>query len=245
MTTPIPPYQQASDRVLNFLRRTDTCAVSNAIELFRVRRRDQGFIRDTAVCQFPSLAPIAGYAVTGRIRTSEPPIAGAYDQHLTDWWEYVATLPSPKVIVLQDLDPVPGTGAFFGEIHARISQALNCVAYVTNGTIRDVPALQRAQFQCFASGRSISHSYAGITEFGRPVEIGGLKIAPGDLLQGDCHGVQAIPLSIAEELPETVRCLSDREAELITFCESPGFSLEKLIAMLKQKSSACSPAEPR
>jgi regulator of RNase E activity RraA len=242
-----PPHrcQQASARILNFLRRTDTCTVSNAIETFNVRMRNEGFIQDTAECQFPKLPPVVGYAVTGRIRTSAPPIANLCYYHRADWWEYVASFPSPKVIVVHDVDHVAGTGAFVGEIHARISRALGCVSYVTNGTIRDVPALAAAQFQCFASGRSVSHSYAHIIDFGEPVEIGGLKVSPGDLVHGDCHGVHTIPPAIAEALPEAVKCILDREAELISFCKSPDFSLEKLITILNRESPACQPPDRR
>src|ERR1035441_1103783 len=245
MIEPNQRDRQVSARILDLLRRTDTCTVSNAIETFNVRMRSEGFILDTAECQFPKLPPVVGYAVTGRIRTSAPPIANLCYYHRADWWEYVASFPSPKVIVIHDVDHMPGTGAFVGKIHARISKALGCVSYVTNGTIRDVPALKAAQFQCFASGRSVSHSYAHIIDFGEPVEIGGLKVCPGDLMHGDCHGVHTIPLSIAEALPETVKCILDREAELIRVCESPDFSLERLTTILNREIPSCQPPDRR
>jgi 4-hydroxy-4-methyl-2-oxoglutarate aldolase len=235
--------EQVSERILNFLRQTDTCTVSNAIEGFNIRMRNEGFIQDSAECQFPRLPPTAGYAVTGRIRTTAPPIANLCYYHRADWWDYVASFPSPKVIVVHDADHNPGTGAFVGEIHTRISKALGCVAYVTNGTIRDVPAIEAAQFQCFAAGRSVSHSYAHIIDFGEPVEIGGLKICPGDVIHGDCHGVQTIPKSIAEMLPDAVKCILDREAELIRYCESPDFSLDKLTDFLNREMGACQPPD--
>ena len=51
-------------------------------------------------------------------------------------------------------------------------------------------------------------------------------------MHGDCHGVHTIPLSIAEALPEAVKSILDREAELIKFCQSPELSLEKLTTIL-------------
>jgi 4-hydroxy-4-methyl-2-oxoglutarate aldolase len=199
----------------------------------------------TVECQFPKLPPIAGYAVTGRIRTIAPPIANLCYHHRVEWWEHLASFPSPKVIVLHDVDHSPGTGAFFGEIHAQISKALGCVSYVTNGTIRDVPAVAAAQFQCFASGTSVSHAYAHIVDFGEPVEFDGLKVSPGDLVHGDCHGVHTIPLSIAEELPHAVKGILHRKAELIRSCKSPGFSLEKLTTILNRENPACQPPDRR
>ena len=223
----------------------DTCTVSNAIETFNVRTREEGFVQGAAASLFPKLPPVAGYAVTGRIRTSAPPIAARCYYHRADWWEYVASVPSPKIIVLEDADRIPGVGAFVGEIHARISRALGCVSYVTNGTIRDLPTLEAMQFPCFAAGTSVSHAYAHIIDFGEPVEIGGLKVSPGDLLHADCHGVQNIPLSIADELPKAVKCILDREAELIRFCESPDFSFQELVAILNREANACQPPERR
>lgn len=240
-----PHFPLASEQILDFLRKVDTCTVSNAIEAFNVRARNEGFIQDAIISQFPTLPPVAGYAVTGRIRTSAQPIANLCYYHRADWWQFVASIPSPKIIVLHDADRSPGIGAFVGEIHARISKVLGCVGYVTNGSIRDLPALEELQFQCFSGGTSVSHAYAHIIDFGEPVEIGGLNIATGDLLHGDCHGVQTIPLSIAEELPKAIKCVLDREAELIRFCESPDFSLEKLITILNREIPACQPPDWR
>jgi 4-hydroxy-4-methyl-2-oxoglutarate aldolase len=248
MQTMVPTtnnYQQVSSSVLDFLRSIDTCTVSNAIETFNVRTRNEGFVQDSVVCRFPQMAPVAGYAVTGRIRTGAQPIANLCYYHRVDWWEYVESLPSPKIIVLHDADRTPGIGAFVGEIHARISKALGCVGYLTNGAVRDLPSVERTGFQCFSAGTSVSHAYAHIIDFGEPVEIGGLKIEPGDLLHGDIHGVHTIPMSIADDLPAAVKCVLDREAELIRLCESPDFTLEKLTTILNRELPACQPPERR
>ena len=201
------------------LARTDTCTVSNAIEAFNIRMRNEGFVDGRIRCLVPGQASIAGYAVTGSVRTTAPPIANLCYYHRTDWWEFVASVPSPKIIVLEDVDRIPGTGAFVGEIHARIAKALGCVGFVSNGTVRDFAALRAADFQCFASGISVSHSYAHIVDYGESIKVGGLKVATGDLLQGDRHGIQNIPYEIAGELAAQVDCIVKRERELIEFID--------------------------
>jgi regulator of RNase E activity RraA len=162
-----------------------------------------------------------------------------------DWWHYVASLPAPKIVVIADVDHIPGTGAFVGEIHARIARALGCVAYVTNGTVRDIEGLRGAGLQCFASGTSVSHAYAHIIEFGEPVDLGGLTISTGDLLHGDCHGIQTIPHDIADKLPAEVELLVQREVEMIQFCQSTDFSLRKLDEILNRESASCQPPRHR
>jgi 4-hydroxy-4-methyl-2-oxoglutarate aldolase len=237
--------KQVSPDILEFLRRTDTCTLSNAIENFNVRMRNEGFIHSATRCLLPELPPVAGYAVTARIRTTTPPMTNLCYYNRPDWWHFVASLPAPKIIVVADIDRIPGTGALLGEIHARIAQALGCVGYVTNGTVRDLAGLRAAEFQCFASGTSVSHAYAHIIEFGEPVDLGGLTVSTGDLLHGDCHGVHTVPHAIADELPREVERLIQHEAELIQFCQSPEFSLKQLDIVLQQDSAFCLPPHRR
>jgi 4-hydroxy-4-methyl-2-oxoglutarate aldolase len=234
----IPP--QISPELLAFLRRTDTCSVSNAIETFNVRMRNEGYIQDALHCITPKLPPVAGYAVTARMRASAPPISGPYYYQRADWWRYVAGMPGPKILVIEDIDSAPGAGALFGGMHAKMSQALGCTACVTNGAVRDLGTIHEMGFHCFAKGVSVSHSYAHIVEFGEPVDIGGLRIASGDLLHGDCNGIQSIPFSVADRLPATVAEIAAHEAELVSLCRSREFSIEKLEEAL-QKSRRWSP----
>jgi 4-hydroxy-4-methyl-2-oxoglutarate aldolase len=214
----------------------DTCTVSNAIERLNVRLRNEGFVSGVIRCRFPNFAPMLGYAVTGRIRSSSPPMSGRCYYDRMDFWNYVATIPKPRVIVLQDVDRTPGLGAFVGEIHANIGMALNCVGYVTNGSVRDLPALKELGFHLFSGSVSVSHAYAHLIEFGVPIEIGGLKILPGDLLHGDRHGVQTIPPETVSEIPREAERLLHSENELIQFCKSPQFSLKGLSDLLTQVS---------
>ena len=74
---------------------------------------------------------------------------------------------------------------------------------------------------------------------GPVVEIGGLKVAPGDLIHGDRHGVHSIPIEAAADIPgeaEKVRCAED---QLIRYCQSPQFSLEGLSERLSKGLKDC------
>jgi 4-hydroxy-4-methyl-2-oxoglutarate aldolase len=240
-------HQKAlSSMDLEKLRSLDTCTVSNAIERLNVRLRNEGFVSGTAQCRFPNLGPMVGYAVTGRIRTLSPPMTHRCYYDRMDWWNYVASVPEPRVMVLQDADPRPGVGAFVGEIHAAIALALKCVGCVTNGAVRDLTAVAAAGFQLFAGNVSPSHSYAHIIEFGEPVEIGGLKISPGDLIHGDRNGVLTIPLKIAADVPAQAFNILAEEREWTEFCRSPEFSLEELAERLRKSPGSCDlPWRPR
>jgi 4-hydroxy-4-methyl-2-oxoglutarate aldolase len=228
------------------LRALDTCTVSNAIEGLEVRLRNEGFIFGTAKCQFPALGSMAGYAATGRIRTATPPMTHRCYYDRMDWWNYVASLPEPRVMVLQDADHYPGLGAFVGEIHASIGVALKCVGCVTNGAVRDLPAVEALGFQLFAGSVSVSHSYAHIIDFGEPVELGGLKIHSGDLIHGDRHGVLTVPLEIAADIPGEASKILAAERTLTELCCSPKFSLEELAKRIRGSPGNCDlPWRPR
>lgn len=229
MKNPLTPEQLAA------LRELDACTMANAIESFEVRLRNEGFTDGTLRCFFPRLPPVVGYATTIKVRGSAPPTtAGLYPQR-TDWWNYVQSLPAPQIIVAQDIASRAGLGALLGEVHFNIQRALGAVGIVTNGAVRGLPTAEALGFQIFAGSVSVSHAYTHIVEFGTPVEVGGLKVNSGDLLHGDQHGVQSIPLSLARQIPVVAARITAKKQAIIALCQSPEFTLEKLRATVAHK----------
>jgi regulator of RNase E activity RraA len=219
-----------------------TCVTASAIETFGVRMHNSGFADFRIGCVFKELPPVVGYAATARIRSADPPMDkhgySYYDR--ADWWNHILTIPAPRIVVIEDLDERPGLGAFVGAVHAHILKALGCIALVTNGSVRDLPEIRPTGFQLFASHVAVSHAYAHLFDFGGQVQVGGLNIAPGDLIQGDIHGAQTIPMEIADRVPAAARQILKRRQRLIDFCSSAGFSVEKLQHLMKQEDKESS-----
>lgn len=213
---------------LHELRRCSTCIVANAIERFDVRLRNTGFTDGSIYCRFPQAEPMVGYAVTARLRSEDPPIAGKMFRDRTDFWNAILTIPEPRVLVLCDMDDPPGRGAFVGDVHAAILKALRCVGYVTNGAVRELPGVNRHEFQMFSGSIAVSHAYAHIFDVGAKVVVAGMDVRPGDLLHGDQHGVLTIPAEIAMEVPRVAAAIEAQEKKVIEFCRSQEFSVEKL-----------------
>jgi len=219
-------------RELDALRRLDTCSVSNAIETFQLRLRNAGFADARVSCIFEDFPPLVGYAATARLRTGEPPIAGFYhDRH--EWWNSILQVPEPRIVVLQDLDEPPGVGAFLGDTHAAILRALGCVGYVTNGAVRELPRVRDMGLHLFAGNVAVSHAYAHIFDFGSKISVGGMEVQPGDLLHGDRHGLLTVPKQIASQIPAVAARLQQAEKEVIDFCRSQEFSVDKLRQAVK------------
>ena len=217
---------------LEELRRLDACTLSNAIETFNLRLRNEGFADASIRCMFQQLPPMLGYAVTARISCAGPPPAGHTYFDRTDWWNYSQTIPAPRVTVIEDIGPNAGLGGWVGEVHASILRALGCVGTVTNGGVRDLAAVELMGYPLFARNAAVSHAYAHMIEFGGSVEVGGLTVQPGDLVFGDCHGVLTIPREIAGKLPAVAAQLLAKERQVIALCRSSDFSLAGLRALV-------------
>jgi regulator of RNase E activity RraA len=231
------PSDPFTPELLQELSGLSTCVVASAIETFAARLRNIGFTQASIHSMFPEMPPVVGYAATARIRSSDPPMEGHRYYDHTEWWNDLLTIPAPRIVVIEDLDEPAGLGAFIGEVHAKILQRLGCAALVTNGGVRDLPAVQKMGFAMFAGNVSVSHAYAHVFDFGGPVSVAGLEVRRGDLVHADLHGAQTIPASIATKIPAAAQHILQNRKLLIDFCESPNFSLETLQQKVKKIES--------
>jgi regulator of RNase E activity RraA len=214
---------------LERLREYTSPTVANAIEVFNVRPRSEGFMRPEIRCVFPNLGVMVGYAVTVKIRAATPGAPGEA-VHPSRHWEMIQQVPAPRVVVVEDSDDPPGLGSFWGEVNANLHRALGCIGVVTNGGVRDLEEVEALRFHFFAQHITVSHAYVHIVDCGTPVRVGGLTVRPGDLLHGDRHGVTNIPLDLAARIPEGAETVARMERELIDYAQSPGFTVEGLTA---------------
>jgi regulator of RNase E activity RraA len=223
----MPPSLLTAEQI-EALKRYNTPTISNAIEIFNIRERHLGFLPHRIRGLFPDLGPMVGYAVTSQTRASLPTEKG---QDLTaDYLRYVASQPGPMVAVGQDLDDPPGLGAQFGEINATIHKKLGCVGHITDGCPRDLDEVHALGFHLFGLNPCVSHAYVRLVDFGKPVQLAGVEIRPGDLIHADKHGVCIIPLDIADRLVDACAEVERMERPLLEICRSDDFSLEEYLA---------------
>jgi regulator of RNase E activity RraA len=213
---------------LDALRQINSPTISNAIELFNVRPRNQGFLSPEIRCLFPELGVMVGYAVTVQIAADQPAPPNRAIRR-GDYWKFVLSVPAPRVVVVQDLDNPPAVGSFWGEVNANTHKALGCVGTVTNGSVRDLDEMRGVPFFAFASTPSVSHAYVHIENFGAPVKVGGVVIHPGDLIHADQHGVLVIPHDIAAQVAQAAQELDAAERKFINYCKSSDCTLEGMI----------------
>ena len=215
---------------LEALRAWPTPAISNAIETFDLRPRNQGFMLGIK-CIFPDLKPMVGYASTATIR-ADLPLGGKGGHGFHPHWDNMLKVPAPRVAVIHDLDQPQGIGSLWGEVNANIHRALGCVGTVTDGGVRDLDEAHALGFHFFAADVIPSHAYVHMVEVGIPVKVGGLVVRNGDLIHADKHGVVVIPHEVAREVPAACQRVEDKERVIINYCKSPDFEVDILKTMI-------------
>jgi len=203
--------------ILELLRRFDTPTICNAIEVFDIRPRTEGFCDTSIKSIFEFDSPLVGYAVTAKISATQPPSARE-KEYLFDYYLNIEQGMKPVVSVLEDIDD-PCIGSFWGEVQANTHLSLGCIGAITNGGVRDLKEVEQAGFYYMAGSIMVSHAYVHIVQNDCPVCIGGLQILPGDLIHADRHGVTTIPEEILPQLPKACEAVLDAEQILIKECK--------------------------
>ena len=216
-----------SPQTLDALRTFDTATVSNAIEKYGVRDRATGYASNQLVCQFPRLEPMAGYAVTATADSTTP--GDRRSPRIGELLEALEAAPRPIVLVIKHNGHDRQRCCVIGDMFCCALDKLGCIGIVTDANARDRSGIaQRTpEFQIFSAGWVASHGYPAYVSFNTTVTVGGLTIAPGDLLHGDESGLIKIPEGIVDSLAAKAQMVRDEEAEYFDFLENR-FSLDEL-----------------
>ena len=215
--------------LLDRLAAWDTPTICNALEIVAPARRGHGFTIKPFTVLDPSLAPIVGVARTARIRAAAPDASGANLR--AAYYEYVAKADLPTIVVIEDLDPEPGVGAFWGEVNTAIHKGLGARGVVTNGSFRDLPD-SAPGFQVLGGKVGPSHAHVHLVDFGGAATVHGMEVRDGDLIHADQHGAVVVPAAAAPELPAAVDLIAKREAVVLAAARAPDFDIEKLKAAM-------------
>jgi len=88
--------------------------------------------------------------------------------------------------------------ALWGELMSTRARFLHAAGAVLNGFVRDAAAIEALGFPTFCRGLYAQDQgpRGKVIDFRTPVEIEGVRIAPGDLIFGDREGVLVIPCEV-------------------------------------------------
>jgi len=90
----------------------------------------------------------------------------------------------------------------FGELTANSARQHGCVGCVLDGNLRDIEGLREIGFQVFYRDLSPLNAIGRweMVHCQQPVEIGGVKIRPGDIVLGEFDGILVVPAVDAERV---------------------------------------------
>ena len=219
--------------LLAALKALDTPTLCNALERVAPERTGYGYTTRPLVCVRPELEPIVGYARTATIRAVQPSARdGAAEREARlAYYEAVAAGPHPTVTVIEDIDPAPGVGAWWGEVQTHLHRGLGSLGVVTNGSVRDLGELAEG-FQVLAGNVGPSHAFVHPVAWDIPVSVHGMRVCPGDLVHADRHGAVVVPEALAALLPAAAKEIVKGESVLIEASKKPGFEFETLRSLL-------------
>ncbi|MCA9133082.1 MAG: RraA family protein [Planctomycetales bacterium] len=163
----------------------------------------------------PHMGPMVGYAATLVIEPSQQRHKQQRPSAWADYRAYIAELPGPTIVVVQDLDRPQVIGSFWGEVNANTHRALGCVGAIVDGAIRDVDEMRNAGFKALARRLCVGHAHSQPVRWGCTVEVFGTTVQPGQLLHADQHGFIAIPAGEEPQLLEAARYMDSLECETV------------------------------
>jgi 4-hydroxy-4-methyl-2-oxoglutarate aldolase len=198
------------------LKRWNTPTIYNGWE--QITRHDvtkEGINLEETRDFMPQMGPMAGYAVTLVIEPSSPKHRAANPNCWSEYRRYVASVPGPKIVVVQDLDKPRVIGSFWGEVNSNTHRALGCVGTITDGAVRDLDEMNNAGFKALARRLCVGHAHVVPVRWGCPVEVFGQRIQPGQLIHADKHGFLAVPDEDVPPLLEAARFMDANECNTV------------------------------
>ena len=143
---------------------------------------------------------VVGYAHTLRYVPARPDVQGIVGFNAQR--EAAESIAPDEILVIECRgEPDAGT---IGDIYALRAQQRGGVGVITDGALRDTPAIK-------ALGLAVYHQSSHAATLGRrhtplahqvPIACAGVTVFPGDIVVGDGEGAVVIPAALVEEVAE-------------------------------------------
>src|SRR6266571_2351796 len=163
-------------------------------------------------CMYPEMGPIVGYAVTCIYSVPDP----NYSNRLTfmDVIDALDASKKPTILVFQQKFPrkLSKKVGLAGEIMTTSMQAVGCVGAISNGPSRDIDTVRGMKFQLLLGGVTAGHGAMAVQAINVPVSVGGMDVAPGELIHMDENGAVKFPADKLEAVVTNAKALLEEES---------------------------------
>lgn len=164
----------------------------------------------TIRCMYPELGRLVGYAVTCVYGLPDPNYSGLTFMDVVDALD---ASPKPTVLILEQQFPpeLAGKVGLAGGNMVSAMKALGCVGLISNGPSRDLDEIRPMNFQYMLTGVTAGHGAMAVRAVNVPVSVGGMDVAPGELIHMDENGAVKFPADKLEAVLTNARVLQKEE----------------------------------
>lgn len=215
----------------------DTPTVCNGLEMLKAQDPTVGYTGPDVRALMPELGPRVGVAVTARMDTTT---AGT-DNPQSLWVEWLRLMQKaasgdggqtiPVFAVIESVGPKPRSTVTIGDGMGTMMRMAGAVAYLTNGSIRDIEGVRNVPLPCWATGISPMHGRLRWLDVNSTVIIDGMTVKPGDFIHADVNGVMVIPAAVADQVYDKAKAVRESEAAFFAKLRSPGMTLDAYLAL--------------
>jgi 4-hydroxy-4-methyl-2-oxoglutarate aldolase len=130
------------------------------------------------------------------------------------WADMAHTDPRPYELELQAVDSCSADdvlicaaggsmrSGIWGELLTTASRNAGCIGVIVDGAVRDIARMRKMQFPVFGRGPCPldSRDRQRVIDLNVPVELGGVRFCPGDLVAADEDGIVVVPQQVEESV---------------------------------------------
>ena len=212
--------EMSAQEMLRELEQFDTPSITNVVATYPnnplclglYNPWSENWYTDASIrCMYPELGPRAGYAVTCVYSVPDP----NYNRlTFMDVIDALDASPKPTILVFQQKFPpeLAHKAGLAGEVMTTAMKAVGCVGAISNGPSRDIEAMRALEFQYLLGGVSPGHGEMAVQAINVPVTVGGMDVAPGEIIHMDADGAVKFPADKLEAVLTNVKLLLDVEA---------------------------------
>ena len=119
----------------------------------------------------------------------------------------LAASPQPAILVFEQKFPpeLAAKAGLAGEVMTTAMQAVGCIGAISNGPSRDIDAMRPMGFQYLLGGVTAGHGDMAVQAVNVPVSVGGMDVAPGELIHMDENGAVKFPADRLADVLTNVR----------------------------------------
>jgi 4-hydroxy-4-methyl-2-oxoglutarate aldolase len=211
------------EEILAELCKIDTPTITNAVATYPGKETclelydpwaDHWYTDASIRCIYPQLGPTVGHAVTC--------VYGLPDERSTsrlafmDVIDALDAMPKPTILVIEQRFPpeIRHKVGLAGEIMITSMKAVGCVGLLSDGPSRDIDAIRKLDFQLLLGGVTAGHGEMAVKAVNVPASVGGMDVAPGELIHMDENGAVKFPADQAGAVLDNALAVLATEAEL-------------------------------